>query len=181
MRRLLRILFNTLTVLSLVLALLVAGLWVRSYGRVDFFHYRHDGPLIDQVDYIGGFSSYGWLAVAVSKSRPVISLDAASPRAPAAKKLGFGGRVQPLDGNDPATVQWVNNFKYDYLDDPSIGQKQLTFRWWNVFAPFCVLPIVWGAMRYRRHRIVKAGRCLTCGYDLRATPDRCPECGTAKA
>jgi predicted Zn-ribbon and HTH transcriptional regulator len=40
-----------------------------------------------------------------------------------------------------------------------------------------ILPAMWAVGRWRRRRTVAAGRCANCGYDLRATPDRCPECG----
>jgi len=63
------------------------------------------------------------------------------------------------------------------IPGPPPGFYELDFIWYLAM-PFAVLPILWIPVEIlsRRHRR-PTGFCRKCGYDLRATPDRCPECG----
>ena len=49
---------------------------------------------------------------------------------------------------------------------------------WFAVLTLWLLPAAKAFGLIRRRRRVARGHCIRCGYDLRATPDNCPECGT---
>jgi len=59
--------------------------------------------------------------------------------------------------------------------------RRRTIPYWP-FILVCLIPpslfLVRALVQRRRRRRSQAGFCIKCGYDLRASPGRCPECGT---
>ncbi len=48
---------------------------------------------------------------------------------------------------------------------------------WLLAVLFGIAPMIGFIRLVRNSKRLKYGHCFNCGYDLRATPDRCPECG----
>jgi hypothetical protein len=164
-----RWLFNFAATVSLVLFLATTILWVRSYWRCDFVA-RSDADGRDPVP-IGGsgfalppravFSNYGRILLRVRSDSPQV-------------------RHHHWDysvGTQPIFVSFgMNFFAWQFNSD----LWAIQFPHALPAAIFAIAPALWLLNIGRRRRIEKLnqGLCPTCGYDLRATPDRCPECGT---
>ena len=71
-----------------------------------------------------------------------------------------------------------SRFGYNHdVKPPSDFAYAVWFPHWFLALLFAILPLMRLRSLLRKRRLNRIGLCQHCGYDLRATPDRCPECG----
>jgi hypothetical protein len=122
--------------------------------------------------------------------------------------VGRGGLVFFRDYNySPGDFSWFHTRSPDvrffstqarYPDNSWLGFGQTRFSntgvlgthsYRGITVPFWMVPLAlilffvgWYLMRRRPSKLWRIqGLCPSCGYDLRASPSRCPECGAAPA
>jgi hypothetical protein len=178
-RRVLRILFTTLALTSLLLALATLYLWRRS-------HRLHDLKI----------SKSGHRQTAISSARgrlTLVRVDFAYRVRPEHEDFGWYTRpLLPTDPDDLADfrphardvtrlgVRYVEGdwrLGWRYVGEPPMPFRALVIPLWMPVTLLFVPPGVAALVLIRRVRRRVAGCCPECGYDLRATPERCPECG----
>ncbi len=78
-----------------------------------------------------------------------------------------------FDGFNNLRTQWLP--KLSRILPPVVARLQIPF-WIPALAFASMLMLCYLPHRRRRKR-TRLGLCLKCGYDLRGSQDRCPECG----
>lgn len=91
----------------------------------------------------------------------------------------FNERVVGRNLREPGQLLWASA-EPDAFGSPD-AYAELGVRSWVIITAFAVVPVWRGVTVIRRMRHRGNGLCSNCGYDLRATPGRCPECGTSTA
>jgi hypothetical protein len=200
MKHLRRILLGLLALLSLLLTVASVAFWVRSYrvgetwmrGHRDM---RDDGHRTWQWEFASakGAVAYSRMSTDVRGPDHVAPQTLRDLRAyrdtPEYRDYGSRGmNASPADRVTfglPTTLGLGFEFARHPTPPKSTGSSwtvMFVVPYWALTA-VSALPLavcVWRACR-RRHRLrrdrLRRGLCPTCGYDLRATPERCPECG----
>ena len=180
---------NVLAILSLLLALATTWFWARSYWRSPFIDWERSDPYHERVLGIG-FSSGRFEIVSI------FAQISGNPWSNADRKntFEFGEDESPVGFDDAiASMGWRYNWRvlgFAWIHQPLVGinpSSEISL----FYAPGWLIPLLFYACtfcivvrrinqgRRRLRRLRDAGKfCLVCGYDLRASPERCPECGT---
>lgn len=156
--------------LSLLLATLI--LWPRSYWHADSFW----------------FNAHNHARAVISNGGHMkLFLQRVSPSAPFTIIADSGHRAQPPSDPRPGvrdsgleTSLYLAGFGYAAGATPYGHNRVLLVPFWFLLllsaatAGASVYALRRSRIRHRRSRNL----CTACAYDLRATSDRCPECGT---
>ena len=157
-----RRLFSFCSALSLLLCVAVCTLWVRSHLRGDDLQHSLNG----ETD-LRFWTRPGSVFVTIGSIR-----DEFVP------EDGWKHRSSPPDREGSRAFA----FERTRVSTGYASAEYLTVgvRLWLPASFFSILPagVVYRQMQFRRNQ--RYGKCPVCGYDLRATPDRCPECGAPR-
>ncbi len=154
---------KTLTILSLIGLLLSVGAWGVSYWGISYA----ETPGFDGIQlWAGTFHCYDqWYQSATPRYMH-------NPRWQLSRK-----RKLRQFTKWSFTNSW-HLWGIDYEWAPRASYPTLQIPLWMptfLFAASCLAFSCLPAHRRRKRK--KLGLCLKCGYDLRASKDRCPECG----
>jgi hypothetical protein len=195
-----RRLFNVLAGVSLLLCVPMAGMWVRSYQLVYIVDARTEtwpqssvwrSRAVD-LRLVQGYWIFHWGGDEFKLDHPEgISVGWGRSDAINYKRQHPGGlhwdyyswgviRVFNADNLLGIPHQYGFGYKYEFRNNASrmdINHYVIVPAWLSIVL-LLLLPVAWAYQWHRRRSFYSAGCCRACGYDLRATPDRCPECGT---
>ena len=145
----------------LVVCVATPAVWVRSY----FIH--------DALDWSTG---HGRAGVFSARGRLGTGHVMVSPTSLGRVPLGLEFRAEPVGVSEvkPGWSSWTG-LQATYIRQSSFTASDVRIPYWMLLTTGFVA-VMWLRRRLRR---LPAGCCAGCGYDLRATPERCPECGRA--
>jgi len=184
-----RSLFIMLVGFSTVLATLVAAAWLHSYFGVDSVNWSIDetnAPVpiwsgITVVSFSGRIEVHlfqFWCPMHPDREgtwRPPLRFpNLSSP-------WNFDVQTRTFRGKFASLSKELEYKTIEDLDETSDHSCAIRIPDWAIFPITLALPVLAFRARRRARTRRSAGYCIACGYDLRATPDRCPECGTAPA